>query len=147
MVHRNLLRNLFTQSGSPSILLSVPPIIIWRVRSATLHASNIAWYRLTIDSTSFRSTSDPNTILMNALVSLLGVFTVHSALCHSVADHQKIFWKSVRRPCIFVNVDPLRSKNTLGFHRATSAAHSYSGLPQCAPRTVIFGKRLAISSS
>src|SRR6516162_3102702 len=64
----------------------------------------------------------------------------------SVFDHQKILWKSARRACIFVSVEPLRSKNTLGFHLAISAAHSYSGLPQCAPSTVIFGKRRAISS-
>src|ERR1700681_2735087 len=86
------------------------------------------------------------TSFTNALGSLFGVFTVHSALCHSVADHQKIRLKSASRACIFVRVDPLRSKNTFGFQRATSAAHSYSGLPQCAPSTVIFGKRLAISS-
>src|ERR1700730_19228884 len=95
----------------------------------------------------FSSVSEPKTSFTNALGSLFGVFTVHSALCHSVADHQKIRLKSASRACIFVRVDPLRSKNPFGFHRATWAAHSYSGLPQCAPRTLLFGQRVAISSN
>src|SRR5882762_12012232 len=121
-------------------------MIILRVFSGTSQASNMARYWFTTASTPSRSVSDPKTILINALGSLFGVFTVHSALCHSVADHQNIFLNSARRPCILVNVEPLRSKNTFGFQRETSAAHSYSGLPQCAPSTVIFGKRRAISS-
>src|SRR5207253_6976103 len=88
------------------------------------------------DSTPARSESEPNTSLINALGSLSGVFTDQS-----MADHQKIRWNSARRPCIFVSVEPLRSKKTFGFQRAISAAHSYSGLPQWAPTRVIFGKR------
>ena len=121
-------------------------MIILRVCAGILHASKSAWYCLMTGSIPSRPLSDPNTIFMNALGSLSGVFTFHSGLCHSVFDHQKIFWKSVNRPCIFVSVEPLRSQNTLGFHRAISAAHSYSGLPQCAPSTVTFGNRRAISS-
>src|SRR5436305_14874799 len=108
-------------------------MIIFRVRSGTSHASNMSRYCLITFSLPFSSVSDPNTNFTNALGSLFGVFTVHSALCHSVADHQNIRLKSASRPCIFVSVDPLKSKNTLGFQRETSAAHSYSGLPQCAP--------------
>ena len=93
------------------------------------------------DSTPDKSESEPKTSFTNALGSLSGVFTLQSS-----ADHQKIRWNSASRPCIFVKVEPLRSKKTFGFQRAISAAHSYSGLPQCAPTTVIFGKRLAISS-
>src|ERR1043166_3909847 len=94
-----------------------------------------------MDSTPDKSESEPKTSFMNALGSLSGVFTLQSS-----ADHQKIRWNSSSRPRIFVKVEPLRSKKTFGFQRAISAAHSYSGLPQCAPTTVIFGKRLAISS-
>src|SRR5207248_7604733 len=103
-------------------------------------------YSRTTDSISFSGTSDPKTTLMKAFGSPFGVFTFHSGLCHSVLDHQKTFCRSPRCPCIFVKLEPLRAKNTLGFQRAISAAHSYSGLPQWAPRTVIFGERRAISS-
>src|SRR5947209_18923486 len=57
-----------------------------------------------------------------------------------------MFLNSPRRALILVKVEPLRSKNTLGFQRATSAAHSYSGLPQGAPSTGSLGRRRAISS-
>src|SRR5215467_8960330 len=88
-----------------------------------------------------KSVSEPKTSFTNALGSLSGVLTLQSS-----EDHQKMRWNSDSRPRILVNVEPLRSKKTFGFQRAMSAAHSYSGLPQCAPTTVIFGKRLAISS-
>src|SRR5438105_14707481 len=93
-------------------------------------------------STPSKPLSDAKTSLTKALGSLSGVFTSDSP----PPDHQKISLNRARRSFIFVKLDPLRSKNTFEFHRAISAAHSYSGFPQCAPSTVIFGHRLAISS-
>src|SRR5438552_10175702 len=103
---------------------SVPPRINFCADSGTLQASNRALYCRTTPSIPSTLVSEPNTSLTNALGLFSGDFESHSC-----PDHQKIFLKSPRRSRIFVSVVPLRSKNTLGFQRVTSAAHSYSGLP------------------
>src|SRR6478735_8928305 len=105
---------------------SVPPMIICCVLTGTSQDLNSDRYWLTTCSIPSRPASDPNTNLMNALSSLAGVAVFHSPC----PDHQKNFLNSSSRALIFVNVEPLRSKKTFGFQRATSAAHSYSGLPQ-----------------
>src|SRR5579871_2167793 len=107
---------LTSHAGRPKIFERVPPRTSLRVASGTPFASNIALYCERTCSAPAGLVSVPKTILLKALGLFSGV-----AVPSPVSDHQKNLENSSRRLLSFVSVEPLKSKNTFGFHRAISA--------------------------
>src|SRR6202012_931435 len=110
-------RTLF-HAGRPKIFDNVPPKTSLRVESGTRFASNMALYCDRTCSAPAGGVSVPKTILLKALGLFSGV-----AVPSPEPDHQKNSENFSRRPPSFVSVEPLKSKNTFGFHRAISADH------------------------